>query len=344
MWRREVSYSGIDQARHDIVMDEELILTNRCATCPVRDQYYGQPVWWGCVDCFEKEGKRLRKQDSERRRDFRGRCSKVKWGIRERVWLDNIHAFGQDAKMWCRDHVRWAAMVNQAHSVYWWAKDENLVERAYRTCGRVKRVLDPRQMQEPGQKLGRKARRAVGVMFDSMRKNKTEEAGIHTPNEMSTAFVEDCIICCCSTTINASATPYLTPMTLTTNSAEINTDATTHPPAHIHIAPPRREVRCCQCWRAKRSRRRRRYDDGMAYGDPLPEERWCDGCQVEQLKFIVMGRERKAFREAARGKKGLVMPWLGGGKVEGGRNIVEVEVGAGDDDVGLGLEGLFGVN
>ena len=363
IWKREVSYSGIDQARHDIVMEEELTISNRCVTCPARDQYYGQPVWWGCVDCFEKEGKRLRKQDSERRRDFRGHCSKVKWGVRECVRLDNIREFGQDVKSWCRDHVRWAAMVNQAHSVYWWARDENLVDRAYRTCGRVKRVLDPRQMQEPGQKLERKARRAVGVMFDLRRKNKTEEAESHTTNEPFTIYAEDCIICCCSTAINAAAITDPTAATLTfidPTPAENNADATTHPhaaalsprhlPAHFHIAPPRREVRCCQCWRAKRSRRHRRYDDGMAYGEPLPQERWCDGCQVEQLKFIVIGRERKAVREAARGKKGLLVPWQGRGGVkgEGRREVVDVEVGEGmgdgDDDVGLGLEGLFGVD
>jgi hypothetical protein len=369
MWRREVSYSGIDQARHDIVMEEELTISNRCVTCPARDQYYGQPVWWGCVDCYEKEGKRLRKQDSERRRDFRSHCSKVKWGVRECVRLDNIREFGQDLKSWCSDHVRWAAMVNQAQSVYWWARDENLMERAYRTCGRVKRVLDPRQMQEPGQKLGRKARRAVGVMFDLRRKNQADEADSHAPNELSTAFVEDCIICCFSTTINPTATTDPTAITLTTidpTSAANNEGATLqphpaaspspspprHPPAHFHIPTPRREVRCCQCWRAKRSRRHRRYDDGMAYGDPLPQERWCDGCQVEQLKFIVMGRERKAFREAARGGRGSVVPWCRRERVEdeGKRKAVvveEVEEGVGDDDNdddgGLGLEGLFGV-
>lgn len=298
-WIEEVSYGVDDQFRYQNVMGGELKLKNPCVSCPPKDHYGDQPVWWGCVGCFEKEEKRLQKQDSERRRDVRGHCSKVKRGVKAFVKPENLRDFGQEVRWWCRANVGWHAMVRQGWSFYWWAKDESLVARASRTCGRVGRVLDPRQMQEPGQKLGRKAKRAVGAVLDLGKKNKEKGGSSNTGDEMSTAFVEGCIICCAAardpTLVVIDVDP--TPPKAASLQQQQQQQQHHHNHNHFHIPSPHREVRCWRCWRAKRSRRRRRYDDGMAYDSPLPQDRWCGGCQAEHARFVALGREKKGPKE-----------------------------------------------
>jgi hypothetical protein len=283
-WIAEVSYCIDEQIRYETVMGEKLEVPNPCIVCPPKQRYDGQHVWWGCVDCFEKEEKRLKKQDSERRRDIRRHCSKVKRGIKACVHPGNVGEFSQEMWWRMRANVGYRALVRKGWSIYWWVNDESLITKAGRTCGKIGRVLDPRNMQEPGQKLGRKAKRAVGAVIDLATKNKKDDvrsgaSGIET----STNLLEDCIVCC----TDAGDPPPLQA------SASSSSSSPNHNHHHVHIPLPHREVRCWRCWRAKRSRRRRRYDDGMAYGIPLPKERWCAGCQAEHDRFVAMKRERK---------------------------------------------------
>ncbi len=278
-WIDEVSYSTDDQLRYETVMGEELTLKNPCVTCPEKDRYDGQRVWWGCVDCFEKEEKKLQKQDSERRRDLRRHCSRVKRGAKAFVEPEYLHELGHATWRWMRTRLGWHATVRRGYNVYWWARDESLLRKACRTCGRVGRVLDPRQMQEPGERLGRKAKRAVGAVFELAKKNqKKDESGAADGDGTSTTSGEDCVICC------TEAVDPSRPKTVAPSS---------HRNRHHHcVTSPHREVRCWRCWRAKRSRRRRRYDDGLAFGAPLRKERWCNGCQTEHESFVALKREK----------------------------------------------------
>ncbi|KAF7512938.1 hypothetical protein GJ744_012041 [Endocarpon pusillum] len=332
-WMEEVNYGYDDQLRYETVMGgQQLKLENPCVTCPPRDRYDSQPVWWGCVDCFKKEEKRLQKQDSERRRDVRRHCSRVKHGVKAFVEPEYLRELGQEVGWWMRANMGWHALVRKGHTVYWWVKDESVVTRASRTCGRVGRVLDPRKIQEPGQKLGRRAKRAIGAIFDIGKKNKEKE-GSTTEGETSSAQTEDCVLCCSagpdSATLEADSD--LTKSTVTPPSSH-------HSHHHHHIPPPHREVRCWRCWRAKRSRRRRRHDDGLAYALPLPKERWCDGCQAEHEHFVALGREkRKAVRGDERRK---TVPTLREEKDTAG-SMDEPKVNE-EVDAELGLGGLFG--
>ncbi len=328
-WMEEVSYGYDDQLRYETVMGgQQLKLENLCASCPAKDRYDGQLVYWGCVDCFKKEEKRLQKQDSERRRDVRRHCSRVKHGVKALVEPGNLYELSQAVGWWMRANVGWHALLWKGDKIYRWAKDEHILTRASRTCGRVGRVLDPRNMQGPGQKLGRKAKRAVGAVLDIGKKNKQKESS--TPEgETSTARVEGCIVCCAARPDFATleGDTDLTQPTATALSGQHS--------RHHHIPPPHREVRCWRCWRAKRSRRRRRFDDGLAYGPPLPKERWCDGCQAEHEQFVVRGREKRKSMKMDERKK--TVPTT----MEIRESGVEVEVKEEETDAELGLGGLF---
>lgn len=339
----EVSYSVDDQIRYETVMAEELHLPNPCATCPVKNRYDGQHVWWGCVGCFEKEKRRLQTLDSDQRRDLRRHCSNVKRVIKAFVEVENLTERSQDAWRRVREVVGWHATIRRGYNVYWWVRDESLVAKAGRTCGRIGRVLDPRKMQAPGEKLGRKAKRAVGKVFElgqkKRKKKKDGKCGAGEGLDALTTSCEDCMVCCTDPTLpkeEAAATAAV--MTITPSSPS-SADHARHK-THIHIAPPHREVRCWRCWRAKRSRRRRRYDDGMAYGLPLPKERWCDGCQAEHEIFVSVRRQRKNRRDALVGEGFMTKgPVVGKVNRAGVREVVEQEE---EEEVDVGLGGLFG--
>jgi hypothetical protein len=317
----EVSYSIDDQFRYEEVMGKELKVDNHCATCPRKHRYDGQHVWWGCVDCFEKEEQRLQKEDSEKRRDLRRHCSKAKRRVKAFVEPENLRELGQEVGWWMKTRLGWSGLVRRSWRIYWWAKDESLVNRMCRTCRRVGRVLDPRQMQEPGQKLGRKAKMAVGVVIGLGKKH--EKSGTTDGSEVTPPVAaEDCIICCGGCTDLTAGESDNAPVPTTPK------PAASHPETHVCLSSPRREVRCWRCWRAKRSRRRRRYDNGMAYGFPLPKERWCEGCQAEHGKFVAMRRERKMVREEE-------------GKWKNRQKERERERAMQEEDIDVGLVGLF---
>jgi hypothetical protein len=294
-WMDEISFGADEQLRYESVMGEELKIKNPCTTCQPKHRYDGQHVWWGCVGCFEKEERRIQKEDSERRRDIRRHCSNVKHGVQAFVEPNNLRERGREARWWLRSTLGWHALVRAGYSVYWWARDESLLTRTCRVCGRLGRVLDPRKMQEPGQKLGRKAKRAVGAVLEIAKKDKKHESSTAERFDASILALESCIICCDSTgdtrAVESDAHP--------AEQKALTTQPQHHDHNHVHIPAPRHEVRCWRCWRAKRSRRRRRYDDGMAYGLPLPRDRWCDGCQAEHRKFVTIRRERKEREDAA---------------------------------------------
>jgi hypothetical protein len=335
-WIAEVSYCIDEQIRYETVMGEKLEVPNPCIVCPPKQRYDGQHVWWGCVDCFEKEEKRLKKQDSERRRDIRRHCSKVKRGIKACVHPGNVGEFSQEMWWRMRANVGYRALVRKGWSMYWWVKDESLITKAGRTCGKIGRVLDPRNMQEPGQKLGRKAKRAVGAVIDLATKNKKDEvrsgaSGIET----STTLLEDCIVCC----PDAGHPPALQASASSSSSSPNHNHNHNH--NHVHIPLPHREVRCWRCWRAKRSRRRRRYDDGMAYGIPLPKERWCAGCQAEHDRFVAMKRERKVKElDWTNGRRAEVEEEDDDKKRARSENVGRAK-GTGVEADDVGLSGLF---
>ena len=317
----EVSYTIDDEFRYEEVMLEQLQVSNPCVTCTPRHRYDGQRVWWGCVGCFEKEEKRLQKEDSERRRDVRRHCSRVKTRVKAFVEPENLRGLRQEVGWWLTTRLGWGALVRSSYRAYWWVKDESLLNRMCKTCRTVGRVLDPRQMQEPGQKLSRKAKKAVGAVMGLGMKNEKGSTA-EGLDEMPHVAVEDCIICSSGCTVlNLEETNTVIPPTPKL--------ASFHHENHICLPSPRREVRCWRCWRAKRSRRRRRYDNGMAYGFPLPKERWCDGCQAEHARFVAMRREKKKRREVQ--EEGWTV------KEERSRQ----KIGREEEDVDVGLVGLF---
>ena len=281
-WMYEVSYGIDDQLRYEAVMGGELKVSNPCVTCPPKHRYDGQQVWWGCVDCFEKEEKRLQKQDSERRRDLRRHCSKVKHGVKAFVEPENLRELGQEVRWSMRTRLGWSGLMRRGYSIYWWVRDENPVTRMCRTCRRIGGWLDPRQMKEPGERLGRKAKSAVVSVLELAKKKKNEKAngrnGEGVDPDIPTVSAQDCILC---NTIDLDPTLEdfnALRSAIQASTSHDNQHTHTHTHTHIHFPTPCREVRCWRCWRAKRSRRRRRYDDGLAYGLPLPQDRWCDGC------------------------------------------------------------------
>lgn len=325
-WMAEINYGSDDHIRYEEVMGKKLHVVNQCATCPPKDQFEGQDLWWGCVRCFEKEEKRLQKQDSERRRDVRLYCRRVKRGVKEFVEPDNLRYLGTEVQWWIRTQLEWHTVVRRGYSVYGWATDGALLERAGRTCGRIGRVLDPRQMQEPGQKLGKKARGAVGAVFDLVGRKKKEggdERGAAEGVAPSTAAVEGCTVCCALVAAPTAPSKAAAVAAATASSCD-------HDHNHLCVPSPHREVRCWQCWRAKRSRRRRRYDDGLAYGNPLPMEQWCDGCKFEHERF-------KEMRKNARDKRRF------GVKKEKGDDCKGERVDGAEDGefADIGLAGLF---
>lgn len=312
-WIAEVSYSMDEQLRYEKVMGEELKVKNPCMTCPARHRYDGQYVWWGCVDCFEKEGRRLRKEDSQRRRDVRRHCRSVKQGIQTFVEPDNLREVSHEVWWWMRARFGWGAMVRRGYNFYWWVKDERPVWRVCNTCRRV-----GRRIPEIGERLGSTARRAVGAVFDKQKDGVRSETAV---------AVQDCIICSAAppTTTTAAAPPISV-----TDADPTPSPSSSHHLNHDHqcLPSPRREVRCWRCWRPKRSRRLRRYDDGLTYGVSLAKEQWCDGCVVEHETFV-------------RAKRGVgIGTVVEGGEVSLERGEVKEEEGEGD--VGfLGLDVLF---
>lgn len=346
----EVNYSIDDQIRYEAVMGEVLQVKNRCETCPPERSYDGQHVWWGCVGCFEKEEKRLQQQDSARRRDVRGHCSRAKQEITMFVHRENLTNLGEQIWRGMRANLNYRAIGRTGYSIYWWVKDESLLSRAGRTCGRIGRVLDPRKMQEPSQKLGRKAKRVVGAVFDmtkkSVKKNLDGAAEAEGFHPSSTAVV-DCIVCCIEDADTSTST--------VAQSATSSSHHQQKHQSHIHIPPPRREIRCWRCWRARRSRRRRRYDDGLAYGPPLPKVLWCLGCQAEHDKFVEIKTEKKLKeheREKGRTREEVVVVVVvevekeeeeEEERAETKEKVGENETVEGEEeDIGLELAGLFG--
>lgn len=158
-----------------------------------------------------------------------------------------------------------------------------------------------------------------------------------------------CIVCCMEEDADATTSAAAQ---LTTSSSH---NQHQHQP-HIHIQPPRREIRCWRCWRAKRSRRRRRYDDGLAYGPPLPKIRWCIGCQTEHDKFVEIKMEKKGRREQEwanrwrREEVAAVVVEVENKEEEEEEETNETNGKAGksetvegeEEDIGLELAGLFG--
>ena len=304
-------------ARYETVMGQHLKLENLCAKCPSRKQIDGQPLWWGCVDCFKKEEKRLQKRDSEYRRDVRWQCSRVKQAVEAFVEPANLRELGQEVWWWMRANVGWHALVHKGHTVYWWIKEENVLTRVSRTCSRVGRVLDPRKMQEPGQKLSRRAKRAV----DMCKKDKEKEEGSNTTGETSPACIEDCIICCKDLT-----------------QSRVTAVSSLHSHHHHHIPLPHREVRCRRCWQIKRSYSRFCYNYAFVCRLPLPKGRWCDGCQAEHERFVERFRKKGMGGDVQRKTVLALRTEVS----ETGESREDSAVNEEEEDAELGLSGLFG--
>lgn len=287
-WIEEVSYGPDDRYRYETVMSNELKVENPCLKCPAKHRYDGQPVWWGCLDCFEKEEARLRKQDSERRRDVRRYCSRAKHGVQALMNPSNIADIGREAGWWVKNQMSWGGIVSRSYRVIWWFTDDPPWSRMCRTCQRASSWLESTLVRESGGRLGRKAKGAVDNMLGLATKRGT--CGTDATIQVS----DDCVVC--------SGALLEPPTDKTTAETEIREDSRSSIHTHVCVPSPRREVRCWRCWRARRSRRRRRHDNGLAYGLPLPQDRWCDGCQAEHHRFIELKRDKKVRQDKERAK------------------------------------------
>lgn len=282
-WYEEVSYGVQDRYFYEVVMKTKLDVDNHCAKCPPRRRVDGEPLWWGCVGCFEKDELQLQKQDSERRRDIRHHLRKTKLAIRYAVHPSNIPDHCRDLARWTRRLFGWSGITSRGWQTIYWFTDESPWDRLCRHCGRARTWVDDHDLKES--LLGRMAKSTAGRLLHFRTKTIQGVAEPDTPE-----WAADCLIC--DGTGIGPVAKAIHPI------EEMITDPT--PNNHLCVVPSHHEVRCSRCWRANRSRRRRRYDLGRAYGTPLAEDQWCEGCQAERQRFIESERARNTRKAEMR--------------------------------------------
>jgi hypothetical protein len=314
-WMREVHYGHFEQSLYENVMGTELNLKNPCKKYPFTPHFdntaYGiVEVWWGCVGCFEKEEERLQRRPKER---WRNLCASSKQGknrVNALVGPKALRKFARELRVCGRD-----ALVDGAFEIYWWMTKESLVRRACRTCGRMGQVLGPRKMQQAGQRLGQKAKRAAGAVLELAKKKHEREEACNAGDVDSSATdtVAGGIACCADAgALDAppvETEPDPTQLTLPAAAAAAPSSPSSSSPSpspsgpqadqDICLPASRREVRCLDCWRPQTSRRCFRYKSFVLHQSPLPKKRWCDGCLMEHERFVASERERKRLQGPA---------------------------------------------